>query len=351
MIIFIIFILFFSACGQQMEVPFQSITALQPQVVSIEPLSKNLIHPNESITIHFSQNINPDSILQNGILLMNGTLENDDADAFFDQLEDGIWQMVTFKFEYLVQDKTLTIQFNDTTAPKSCSLIITPKLLSDKGIPFNQSPGQTPKLYVSNYNFALQNNQDSNSTIQPDIAATPLPTITPQPLFPRPSKVVINELFYDADGSDTIGILFIELYGTPNSDLSKYKLVLLNGEDNKQYDEIIIPENSIIPNDGLFVIADASPGDETKTLVENFNMIENFDPQNGPDGMQLLNENDLIIDTLGYGNLNASFNQLFESTPAKSVLAGHSLSRINGIDTNNNSIDFVELNTPSPHTM
>ncbi len=349
MMIMIIFILLLSACGQQLATTFQSITELQPQVVSIEPLSKNLIDPNTTITIHFSQNINPDSILQDGILLINGTLENESAETFFDQLEDGLWQTLAFKFEYLVPEKTLTIQYNDTTIPPSYSFIITPKLLSDQGIPFNQTPGKTPTLYVRHYFFDLPSNQ--KTTLPTNISATPTPTLTPQPIFPRPSKVVINELFYDAEGSDTNGILFIELYGTPNADLSKYKLVLFNGEDGKQYDEIVFPENSIISEDGFFVIADAVPGDETKTLVANYNMIENFDPQNGPDAISLLSEENTILDTIGYGNLNTSFNYLFEINPAKSILAGHSLSRINGVDTNNNSVDFVDLNKPSPHAI
>ena len=94
------------------------------------------------------------------------------------------------------------------------------------------------------------------------------------------------------------------------------------------------------PQDGFFVRAQ----DDN---VKNWDMINPAaDLQNGPDNLELWFE-DSKIDSVGYGDFsNAKFTG--EGSPALD-LTGYSIGRRpDGLDSNDNSVDFVGLTIPSP---
>ncbi len=166
-------------------------------------------------------------------------------------------------------------------------------------------------------------------------------------------EVTINEVLYDLPGSDGTGSLFIELRGPVNADLSGMEIRLINGDGGKLTQSIVLPTGARIGESGLFVIADQSSGIEKNTMVVNANAIIDFDPQNGPDSVQLLGANGILLDVLGYGSplpaLDAEGIAMFEKNPAPDAPAGSSLSRLpDAADNDDNSIDFVINETPSP---
>lgn len=166
-------------------------------------------------------------------------------------------------------------------------------------------------------------------------------------------SIVINELYYDAPGSDTDGVLFVELHGTPGMDLAGYQILFVNGGNGTVTDIIELPEGSTVYEDGFFVIADGRTGALDTTQVAVYDFIDNFDPQNGPDGVQLVNPQGDLLDTVVYGEgavpLAENDLPLGEGSFAVDVAGGHSLSRYPaGFDTDDNSIDFVENSEPSP---
>ncbi|OGQ22392.1 MAG: hypothetical protein A3I05_10060 [Deltaproteobacteria bacterium RIFCSPLOWO2_02_FULL_44_10] len=168
----------------------------------------------------------------------------------------------------------------------------------------------------------------------------------------RPSFLVIHEFLYDLTGADGDGKLFVELFGTPGTDVSDYQILFINGDGGTVTDTIKIPLDMHLRDNGLFVIADAKTGTENQTYVENEDYIDNFDPQNGPECLQLLDDQGALLDAVGYGSplpLAASNGEIcFEGTPAEDVSADQSLSRRDGIDTDDNAADFLSLDTPSP---
>lgn len=181
-----------------------------------------------------------------------------------------------------------------------------------------------------------------------------VPTQAPPPV-PEPESLVINELYYDAPGGDTDGVLFVELFGTENTAIGGYQIRFVNGDNGDVTELIELPDESEIRDDGFFVIADGRTGALNTTQVEGFDFIDNFDPQNGPDGVQLLDGEGGLLDSVAYGEGSVTSSTdgipLGEGSSAIDAAGGHSLTREPlGVDTDDNAIDFIENLLPSPGT-
>jgi hypothetical protein len=175
------------------------------------------------------------------------------------------------------------------------------------------------------------------------------------PPVPEPETLVINELYYDAPGGDTDGVLFVELFGTESSAIGGYQLRFVNGDNGDVTEVIELAEDSELREDGFFVIVDGRTGALDTTQVSDFDFIDNFDPQNGPDGVQLIDRNGGLLDSVAYGEGSVATSSdglpLGEGLPAIDVAAGHSLARDPlGTDTDDNAFDFIENILPSPGT-
>ena len=149
--------------------------------------------------------------------------------------------------------------------------------------------------------------------------------------------LVINEIFYDP-GDTGLGC-FVELYGKPNLKLDGYRLVGINGNGGGEYN-VIDMSGQKVSSTGYFVVA------EDKS-VPDANLIDSkADYQNGPDSIELWNKEEKI-DAVGYGDFTkSSFKG--EGKPTLD-LSGYSIGRRpDGLDSNDNSVDFVGLAIPSP---
>ena len=152
-----------------------------------------------------------------------------------------------------------------------------------------------------------------------------------------PGAVVINELFYDAVGSDSTS--FIELAGEPGLELAGFELVGINGSNGQEYHAI--PLTGALGADGLFVVSMVA-GPETDMVTPNADM------QNGPDSVELRWAGK-VVDALGYGTFTAGTTFAGEGTAAPGVAAGHSLGRNKQhTDTNDNIVDFHDFAGPTP---
>ncbi len=168
-----------------------------------------------------------------------------------------------------------------------------------------------------------------------------------------PQGLVLNEILYDVPGSDTDGVLFVELYAQVGGNLEGYGVRFVNGGDGKITDRIDLPAGTEIGDAEFFVIADGRTGALDTTQVSNYNFIDNFDPQNGPDGVQLIDRNHSVIDSVVYGTggVNVSDDGLSvgEGLPALDVESGWSLTRTEpGLDTDDNETDFIGIEVPTP---
>lgn len=165
-------------------------------------------------------------------------------------------------------------------------------------------------------------------------------------------SVILNEILYDASGSDTDGNEFIELLSTAGSNLSGIQIIFINGADGKITETISLPNGSVADENGLFVVADLKNNSNNSSNILHFNFLDNFDPQNGPDSVQLISASGELLDAVAYGEgvLDIATNGLAtgEGSAAIDVTSGHSLSRVEGSDSQDNASDFIELELPSP---
>lgn len=162
---------------------------------------------------------------------------------------------------------------------------------------------------------------------------------------PAPSAAtpVISEVLYDASGSDN-GLGFVELFGVPGTVLDGLVLEGVNGSNGAVGPVVML--TGVLPADGVFVVADDS-GDGT-TMVAGADAIANFDFQNGPDSI-VLRDDVMVLDAVGYGDFGTSDVFAGEGAPAPDPPGGFSIARVFAdVDTDDNSLDFVALDVPTP---
>lgn len=156
-----------------------------------------------------------------------------------------------------------------------------------------------------------------------------------------PVNPLIQEVYYDEPGTDGNEV-FTEIYGPPGMNLNNCFLKGINGGNDQVYKTVDL-SGAVLPSNGLLVVA----GSGFTTLPSGSYFVGDVDWQNGPDAVQLLYDDGIssptIYDALAYGGVP----HLGEGNAALDAPSGQSLSRVLGIDTNNNLADFF-VSSPSP---
>lgn len=150
---------------------------------------------------------------------------------------------------------------------------------------------------------------------------------------------VINEVFYDAVGSDT-GQEFIEILADPRADLGSMVVELVNGLSGAAYETWVLNPDASADGSGYFVIGGTS--------VTGVDQTESAAIQNGPDSIVLYDCNGERLDAVAYGTFGLSDVVNGEGSPYEGGPEGSSICRVpNGSDTDENALDFATC-TPTP---
>lgn len=323
----------------------------QPFVIEVAPADGSRIEKQSEFVLRFSERLDLASLEKDAVALLFNAEEKTFSDIgdLMDDLASGELAAVPSQFLLDSEEKELSLLPEGELADGIYHLVITPALLSVQGLPFNQKPGESPQLFIARYIVGEGE--------LPQLGESPAgPTSPPPPIFgPPPESLVIQEFLYDGKVSETDGEAFVELYGTAGADISLYQVLFLNGSNGEETERITLPPNSILGEDGIFLIADLKTGSTTSSGVAGADFLDQFDPQNGPDGLQLLNRDGELLDTVAYGEgavaLAVNGLALGEGLPAPDVTAGHSLSRLAGADSGDNRLDFQDQVTPSPGSL
>jgi hypothetical protein len=167
------------------------------------------------------------------------------------------------------------------------------------------------------------------------------------------AKILISEVLPDPIGTDSGGEA-VELYNTEgfSVDISGF---IISTESSAR--DATIPNNSIIPAYGFYLIADAG----WTTLKDNLSWAnadyeEAMTISNLDSGIALMNGTNLL-DAVGWGNASGITEGFYEGTPLPNPKEGESFERKPGelipysgnyIDTGNNSADFIIRKNPEP---
>jgi hypothetical protein len=334
-----------ASCVSHPPQDFKSLTELQPMVLQVEPPGGSSIENPVEFLLHFSQRVDIQSISPLSIALIRDGWREDfikDTKLLIDSLEQQELELIPLHYQLDGEEKTLLLTPQIPLEDGRYVLTVTPRLSSILALPFNQSPGNTPRAWAASYGLGMGQ----------DVSTGPNPEAPSHNYGPAPQSLVINEVLYDGKVSETDGEAFIELFGTPGADISAYTVLLINGADGEATESIALPEDSFLDGDGFFVMADLRTNSQDKTLVAHFDFLDQFDPQNGPDAVQLFNRSGQLLDAVCYGQGSVDHTPeglpLCEGNPTPDVVAGHSLSRRNEPDTQDNYLDFFENTSPSP---
>lgn len=319
----------------------------QAFVTEINPPDRSALSDPVEWTLHFSERLDLSRLHSDAIVLLADLADPkilEKSDDFLDELDDG--QLATLPLQLILEsdEQTLTLFPEGDLDPGVYYLVVTPRLRSANQVPFNQKPGEYPANFIAVFSYG--------DVVLPDPEAEPGSAPGAPNFGAKPESLVLNEFLYDGKVSETDGEAFVELYGTPGGDISLYQVLLINGADGQETDRITLPPGAVLPEDGIFVIADLRTNSTTVSQVPNHDFLDQFDPQNGPDGVQLVDRDGQLVDSLVYGegavSTAANGFALGEGLPAADVAGGHSLSRSAGADSQNNAEDFIDLAAPSP---
>ena len=156
--------------------------------------------------------------------------------------------------------------------------------------------------------------------------------------FTSHAIIIINEIDYDVPGTDDAE--FIELFNSGPSAISldDYFIDLINGSTSSVYRSIDLSGFSIGSND-YFVVCGGSAS-TVANCNHNFTTANGWFQNGSPDAVALYANNSLI-DSLSYEGTLAPFTEGDALTISDSNSEILSISRvINGIDSNNNDLDF-----------
>jgi hypothetical protein len=353
LIVVVIIAVLLAGCGSQGMPPYDSLTSMQPRVIAVTPADGEIVSPETSVSVEFSRSIDPSTVDNTTLAIVKTEAAEADLDGLAEDIDDG--DVVGIEGFYEFQESSHIAVFRGSKPLEKGStyvIVATDHIMSTDLFPLNQKPGTTPAPFVSSFivmgeegdmegtGSASENEEEGAKEGEAEIMRV------------RPSYLIINELLYDAVGSDTEGDVFIELAGEAGGDITGYKLIFINGEDGVITSTIEMPENALIGDDGIYVIADAKTGSPDASDVGDADFIKNFDPQNGPDCVQLLDDKGGLLDALAYGEPIAELAEngmrCFEGTLATDVSSGQSLSRSGGLDSDDNAIDFIALDSPTP---
>lgn len=340
----LIFCISLGACVAPEAENFQSLHLKQPKVLKASPEENSSVNNPFQVQLEFSQRIAWDSLDEYSIFLIPEIDLSPYLDDFAELIEDLADEELRFeplRFELMGDEQTLKVETRAELAEGFYYLVVTPMLMSVKGVPFNQRPGSSPEPFLARYAVGIPGKLGGESGLS-DSRGLP----------PPPDFLVINEFLYDGLDSEKDGEAFIELYGTPGGSLKGFELLLVNGSNGAVTDVITLDPDNSLDESGLYVIADLRTNSTRESRVLEYDQLDHFDPQNGPDAIVLRGESGQIWDAVTYGQGAVTVSEaglnLLEGEPAPDAKAGQSLSRLEGIDTQDNFTDFSILDKPSP---
>lgn len=151
------------------------------------------------------------------------------------------------------------------------------------------------------------------------------------------ATIEIHQVLYDPIGTENGGEA-VQLYNNGNEDADISNWIIAT---EASATDATLPDSSIIPADGYFLIADAGwQTTKDNSSWPDADYEETLNLYNTNSGLALKNANGTIIDAVGWGDASQINAGLYEGTPATQVVEGKSLLRQQ--HSGNNQADFIQ---------
>jgi hypothetical protein len=155
--------------------------------------------------------------------------------------------------------------------------------------------------------------------------------------LPTTALVEIHQVLYDPLATENGGEA-VQLYNNGNEDADISSWIIAT---EASATDATLPDSSIIPADGYFLIADAGwQTTKDNSSWPDADYEETLNLYNTNSGLALKNANGTIIDALGWGDASQINAGLYEGVPAAQVIEGKVLLR--QAHSGNNQADFIE---------
>ena len=222
---------------------------------------------------------------------------------------------------------------------------------------FTYTPTKSPTPLPTTTPISLLSPTPTNTPLASTASPSPVPTDN----TPMPPTALLSEILYDPNGVNP-DAEWIELYnpGSMEMDISRYRL---GDEETKNQGEGMakFPQGSVIPAGGVIIVANKA---------SDFYSVYQFKPDyelNGTDSevpdllpypewadgvinlanmgdeVLLMNAEDMLIDSVSWGNSTWAFDPA-----ASDVATGHSLERYPAHQDTNQASDWIDQTAPNP---
>lgn len=331
------------SCGMTLPDVPPPLSTLQPQLASLDPSPLRALATREQIQVLLTRPVVAAQVTTRTVgVVAPATDDASDAEVLtqFEHAEN------TVPIAVAVADEQTTIAVTPMAVwPDQgvLAVVITDAVASPEGVPVGDGSGTGMVL-----RYAVNDAVASEVTgVAPMVESAAAPSVA----VPR-ADCLLSELLYDVPGSDTNGDVFVELSCVPGTDAGGWSVQLVNGDDGAIYATLKIPAATIVPGTGVLLIADAINGNSAVSHVPGAQVVLNFDPQNGPDSVRILDADDALADVVGYGGAapltsDAQGVPLVRGDAVPKLSAGQSLSRIALTPGANNHVEFI-VGVPSP---
>jgi uncharacterized protein len=167
------------------------------------------------------------------------------------------------------------------------------------------------------------------------------------PASAQSPNLVVNEIDYDQDSTDTAEFVEIRNNATSPVDLNPYALRLVNGNNNVAvvYATVELPAVDLAPGDYYVVCGNAAnvTGCDLDVTPDT-NLIQN----GNPDAVAIV-DGDTIVDTVSYGGVTPAYTEGPTGATTDTPTVPQSIGRFpNGCDTGMNAVDFSRLAPATP---
>src|SRR5262245_8751938 len=149
-----------AACGGIHSFDYDTILNHQPYVVGLNPAPDRILTRLDRIEITFSQAINPETLSDESVLVIQGKIDDRqyaDASDLLSDVKASILITVTGSASAGADPKKIVWAPEHSLETGAFTLVVTPKLEGAEHVPFNQKPGEVPTPLLATFSLPQGN--------------------------------------------------------------------------------------------------------------------------------------------------------------------------------------------------